>query len=268
MSVLIKYTTTLLILLAISGCSYTPRNVDGPPIQSNDALLNTADAVPKVEPIRAANQKSYTVFGQRYHPLPTSIGYQQQGVASWYGKKFHGNLTAMGEVYDMYQMTAAHKTLPLPTYVRVRHIENGREIIVRVNDRGPFHDNRVIDLSYAAATKLGIVKTGTAPVEVTAINPGSDISPIPTSHKSDKVMTKESQTFLQVGTYSSVTEAARLVEQLSAQLGETVFLLPFMASDKVLYRVRVGPLKDKQYGHHLAERLTQFGFTKSYIVSE
>ncbi|MGB5325609.1 MAG: septal ring lytic transglycosylase RlpA family protein, partial [Pseudomonadales bacterium] len=119
---------------------------------------------------RGGNRSVYTVFGKSYRVLDDARGYRERGPASWYGKKFHGRSTANGERYDMYQMTAAHKHLPLPSYVRVRNLENGREIIVRVNDRGPFHGNRIIDLSYAAATKLGMLRNGTAEVEIEVID--------------------------------------------------------------------------------------------------
>ena len=128
--------------------------------------------MPKVESkSKYGNPKSYVVFGKRYYVKDSAKGYVEQGIASWYGTKFHGRRTSSGETYDMYAMTAAHKTLPLPTYARVTNLENGRSVMVKVNDRGPFHQNRIIDLSYSAATRLGIVKTGTGRVEVEAIDP-------------------------------------------------------------------------------------------------
>ena len=131
------------------------------------------DPIPRKLPIsRYGNPTSYEVFGQTYHLLSTNVGYTERGVASWYGKKFHGRRASSGEPYNMYAMTAAHKTLPIPVYAKVTNLENGRSVIVKINDRGPFVKNRLIDLSYAAATKLGVVKKGTAPVEVTTIIPG------------------------------------------------------------------------------------------------
>lgn len=131
------------------------------------------DAVPKVEPkSKYGNPESYVVFGKRYHTKSSSHGYLARGVASWYGPNFHGRKTSSGERYDMYAMTAAHKTLPLPTYARVTNVKNGRSAVVKINDRGPFHGNRIIDLSYSAARKLGVVAKGTAMVEVKAIDPG------------------------------------------------------------------------------------------------
>lgn len=154
----------------LAGCGSTSRQ-DGAPTRRLDPD-NIQDAVPRRDPItRAGNKNPYTVLGQTYRILPSSKGYRARGVASWYGTKFHGENTANGERYDIYEMTAAHCTLPIPTYVLVTNLENGRQCVVRVNDRGPFVSDRLIDLSYAAATKLGYVGKGTAQVEVAAIDP-------------------------------------------------------------------------------------------------
>ncbi len=154
------------LLVLLSGCASSAAD------KYAADMVQVADAVPKVEPkSRYGNPKSYVVFGKRYHTKASSRGHVEKGLASWYGKKFHGRKTSSGERYNMYAMTAAHKTLPLPTYARVTNVKNGRSIVVRVNDRGPFHGKRIIDLSYVAARKLGVVKTGTAMVEVRAIDP-------------------------------------------------------------------------------------------------
>lgn len=147
---------------------------DGAPVLEKD-VDQIPDAVPQpVTRTRAGNKSPYTVFGKTYTLLPDSKGYQEQGYASWYGTKFHGRYTANGEIYDMWGMTAAHKTLPIPSYVRVVNLHNDRSIIVRINDRGPFHSDRIIDLSYAAAKKLGFAEKGVAFVEVTDITPARD----------------------------------------------------------------------------------------------
>lgn len=157
-------------LATASGCAVLSTG-DGAPKQGPDAA-SIPDAVVRAEPkSRYGNPSSYVVFGRRYHVLDSAHGYLEQGVASWYGKKFHGKRTSSGETYDMHKMTAAHKSLPLPTYVRVTNLENDRQAVVRVNDRGPFHDDRLIDLSYAAAVKLGLDRSGTARVEVAALEP-------------------------------------------------------------------------------------------------
>jgi rare lipoprotein A len=157
------------LIAFLSGCSTT-----GGSVRSHGASnwADIPDAVPKVEPkSELGNPKSYVVFGKRYHTLNSSEGYEAQGIASWYGPKFNRRRTSSGDKYDMYAMTAAHKTLPLPTYVRVTNLDNGRTAVVKVNDRGPFYADRLIDLSYAAARKLGMVAAGTAPVDIRAIDP-------------------------------------------------------------------------------------------------
>ena len=137
--------------------------VDGP--GEHRDVSQIPNAVPRVEArSRGGNPSSYVVLGKRYHTLPDSRGFVERGIASWYGRKFHGRKTSNGEVYDMYTMSAAHKRLPIPTYLKVTNLENGRSVVVRVNDRGPFHGKRVIDLSYTAARKLGVVEAGVAKV--------------------------------------------------------------------------------------------------------
>ncbi|MBA4176513.1 MAG: septal ring lytic transglycosylase RlpA family lipoprotein [Leptothrix sp. (in: Bacteria)] len=161
-------TCALAVALALlGGCASGPRTGrDGPPANPPSDLAQRPDAVPRIEPLRVGGpNKPYEVMGRRYVPMTNDAPLQESGLASWYGSKFHGNPTASGEPYDMYAMTAAHKTMPLPSYARVRNPANGREIVVRVNDRGPFADGRVIDLSYTAALKLGVLR-GVAPVQV------------------------------------------------------------------------------------------------------
>ncbi|MBC7700575.1 septal ring lytic transglycosylase RlpA family protein [Aquabacterium sp.] len=168
---------SLLALLILAGCASGPGPAtatrspaggrDGPPAVTPADLAKLPDPEPKVEPIRQGGpNKPYSVMGQSYAPMSTDVSWKQRGLASWYGQKFHGRRTASGELFSLYGLTAAHRTLPIPSYVRVRHIASGKEVIVRVNDRGPFHSSRVLDLSYAAALKLGIVAMGSAEVEL------------------------------------------------------------------------------------------------------
>lgn len=172
-------TTVIITLCTLSACSTTHKPavkptgiVDGAPFNPK-CVDHIPDAQPKPEILsKYGNPRTYEVFGKKYHVLPkTKHGHTQKGMASWYGTKFQGKRTSSGEPYDLYSMTAAHKNLPLPTYVKVKNLKNNREIVVKVNDRGPFVDDRIIDLSYAAAKKLGIFEFGTAPVSVTVIDP-------------------------------------------------------------------------------------------------
>ena len=154
----------------LAGCSSAPERIEAPVVKRDPSGI--PDAVPRVEPrSRSGNMEAYTVRGRRYFTKDDSKGYVERGIASWYGPGFHGRKTSNGEPYDMNAMTAAHKTLPLPTYARVTNLQNGKAAVVRINDRGPFHGPRVIDLSRAAATKLGVIGTGTAEVEVRALDP-------------------------------------------------------------------------------------------------
>lgn len=167
--------TAGLLLVAgtlLGGCSSSPPTISDSAPASPVDVSNIPDAVPRVEPItKAGNKTPYTVLGKTYRVMANPAGFQEEGIASWYGQKFHGRYTSNGEIYDMYGMTAAHKTLPIPCYVRVTNKANGRSAIVRVNDRGPFHDGRVIDLTYSGAVKLGFLQTGTAPVKIELIDP-------------------------------------------------------------------------------------------------
>jgi rare lipoprotein A len=162
------------IALALAGCGSTPRRYyqgDGPPDRSPAELASTPDAVPRVEALHPFANRPYSALGHRYSPDTSEAPYRARGTASWYGRQFHGTRTASGEPYDMYAMTAAHPTLPIPCYVRVTHLASGRRVVVRINDRGPFLHGRLIDLSYAAASKLGITGPGSADVEVERILP-------------------------------------------------------------------------------------------------
>src|SRR5437016_11841587 len=171
------------VVLALSACASAPSGSggyykdDGPGERPPADLDQVADAQPKAEPLHRYANRPYQVFGKDYVPLAFVQPYSQRGTASWYGKKFHGQRTASGEPYDMYAMTAAHPTLPIPSYARVTRVATGRSVIVRINDRGPFHQGRMIDLSYAAALKLGFAQLGSAEVELESIEPGQAVAP-------------------------------------------------------------------------------------------
>ncbi|WP_286206460.1 septal ring lytic transglycosylase RlpA family protein [Sessilibacter corallicola] len=239
---------------------YSQRHDSGP--DQSYSVDHIPNAVPKVEEIRRAGNKSpYKIAGRTYHVLPSAKGYKETGYASWYGKKFHGHATANGEIYDMYGMTAAHKSLPIPSYVEVTNVANGRSIIVRVNDRGPFHGNRIIDLTYTAAKKLGFVDAGTAKVKVVAIDPqqwqrknaGNVQTPAPVlatsgeppapSPKNAEGHNLPENTYLQVGAFSSHNAAENHRRQVTALTGASV-LVQKPDQNGSLYRVRIGPILD------------------------
>jgi len=191
------------------------------------------DAVPAVEPrSRYGNPKTYEVMGERYFVLDSAAGYKEDGRASWYGTKFHGKRTSSGEPYDMYLMTAAHKTLPLPTYVRVTRKSNGHSVIVKVNDRGPFHTGRIIDLSYAAASRLDLLQAGSAEVTVEAIDPGT--APAPAAPPAP---------FLELASTDDPIYAVAVRED-AAGLGIGAQIRSFEQGADVFYRVLAGPFRD------------------------
>ena len=165
--------SAMIAAVALQGCTLVGVAPSSPSLGSGDVPLSEIpDAVPKAEvKSRSGNPETYEIDGTTYRVMETSDGYRERGIASWYGDYFHGRRTSSGDTYDMYKMTAAHKTLPLPTYVRVTNLENGRTVVLRVNDRGPFVEGRIIDLSYVAAQKLGMAESGTARVEVEALDP-------------------------------------------------------------------------------------------------
>jgi rare lipoprotein A len=168
----------LALAIALAACSSSPKNGgyykdDGPGATAPSNLASIPDARPRSEPLHKFANRPYEVFGKKYVPLASVQPFRQRGMASWYGKRFHGQKTASGEPYDMYAMSAAHPTLPIPSYARITSVRSGRQVVVRINDRGPFHANRVIDLSYAAAYRLGLIGTGSGEVEIEAIVPGS-----------------------------------------------------------------------------------------------
>jgi len=248
---------------------------DGEPRGGSGTIANLpSDAVPRPEPrSRYGNGPVYEVFGEAYQVLPTSTGFRERGVASWYGRKFHGNLTAMREPYDMYAMTAAHKTLPLPTYVRVRNLRNDKSVIVRVNDRGPFVDNRIIDLSYSAALRLDMIQDGTCLVEIEAISfdapPGDHpvrktVEPPP----EPPAPAVEHRIFVQVGAFGSRDNAERRLAALRSRGILTSYVLEDAAATPPLYRVRIGPIRDVAAYDILVDELGQLGITDPYLVAE
>jgi len=214
----------------------------------------------------AGYPKPYKVFGKWYQPLPDSKGFRQRGIASWYGKNFHGKKTSNGEIYDMYAMTAAHKTLPLGTYVRVQHLENKQELEVRINDRGPFVRGRIIDLSYTAAKKLGIVGPGTADVEIVALG-----TPATTDGGTSRTFVQgdyySGNFTFQVGAFANRENAERLKRKLDEQYKNAHITL-YDRGDKIFYRVRVGAFNSLEDAVRNEAILIQDGYPDAFMVAE
>ncbi|MBV1952017.1 MAG: septal ring lytic transglycosylase RlpA family protein [Cycloclasticus sp.] len=259
-------------LLSSCGSRLILTHDDGAPPLHPANIEATPDAIPRVEAkSRGGNPVSYEVFGKRYAVLNSSANFVQRGTASWYGTKFHGNKTSNGEVYDMYKMTAAHKTLPIPTYVEVRHLNTNKKIIVRINDRGPFHGDRIIDLSYAAAAKLGTLKNGTSSVEIRAIDPrqqpqltlpNNTLNHITAPSYSSGIVNISNPVYIQVAAFKSLANANALKTKLIAKLPirTDVSVKTYSDSLNSFHRVYVGPFKDRDQAKHSQHQLQGLGF--------
>ena len=209
---------------------------DGPEATPPPKLESIPDAVPRQDPLHRFANRTYVVLGNAYTPQTERRAYSQEGLASWYGRRFHGKKTASGEPYDMYGMTAAHPTLPIPSYVRVTSLVNGRSVVVRINDRGPFHRNRLIDLSYAAAHKLGYLGQGVARVRVESIDPAT--AGIPEKASVDGL-------FLQVGAFGQPENAQKLLQRIKRELGLDDARIQVVLIG-TLHRVQIGPYASEE----------------------
>ena len=278
--------TLLLAALVLAGCSSSGTKSsryslthDRYPDDPVD-VSKVPDAVPRVEAqSRGGNKSPYTVLGKQYYVLGSSKGYVARGTASWYGEKFHGHLTSNGERYDMYTMTAAHKTLPLPTFAQVTNLDNGKKVIVRINDRGPFHDDRVIDLSYAAAARLEMLGKGTARVEVRAIDPltwnqGSVVDTVAQSQPQVPLAAPTTPVpvagrYLQVGAYSNYNSAVNVRDQMSRVANSlNVSLREVSRNGMTLYRVVIGPLNATTDLDSLSRAVQSSGLRAPILVDE
>jgi rare lipoprotein A len=252
--------------MLLAACASEPRraipqpaplptpSTPAPPVDAG----SIPDAIPKAEPRSAkGNPPFYTVLGKRYFVMKSSQGYLERGVASWYGPGFHAQSTSNGERYDMYAMSAAHKTLPLPSFVQVTNLQNGRSVTVRVNDRGPFKDGRIVDLSYTAAAKLGMLKSGTAFVEVRAVSAsnGAAEATVPTS-----------ALFVQAGAFAAQANATKLVNELRAQGVANAQVRTDQVDGRALYRVRVGPVPSVPEFDRAVARLKKLGIADAHLA--
>lgn len=234
-----RHPILIFVMVLIAGCASTP---------------------PQGYYSKQGTQRAYQIDGKWYSPVDSANGYEEEGIASWYGRDFHGKKTSNGEIYDMYAMTAAHKTLPIGTYVKVTRFDNGKETIVRINDRGPFVKGRIIDLSYKAASELGIADSGTAKVEITAL--GDTVG--------DKLVTRDYQkgSFLvQVGAFTVKSNAARLRDSL-LQRYSNVSITTYDRGDTVFYRVRVGGANNLKEAERLKGRIETDGMESPFVVAD
>ena len=253
----------LACLMLLSGCASTGGGDSAPAGGAGGAQV-PADAVPRAEPLsRSGNPPSYVVFGERYHTLKSAAGFTERGIASWYGTKFHGRRTSSGETYDMYAMTAAHKNLPLPTYVRVTNLENGKQAVVKVNDRGPFVAGRIIDLSYSAATKLDIVRAGTAQVQIEAITPGQDV-PVVNAPTASPGGAKG--VYVQAGAFAQAANAYSIRTRLAAIPVAPIVTHRLTRAGASLTVVRVGPFANANTAHAMLQKLLNAGINDAQMV--
>ncbi len=279
-------------LLLVAGCRSTAPVLPTPPPAAAPTPIaptpaapfapeSVPDAVPRVEPRSAyGNPPFYDVFGRRYYVLASSVGYVERGVASWYGPGFHEQHTSTREPYDMYAMSAAHRTLPLPAYVRVINLQNGRSVVVRVNDRGPFVGNRIIDLSYTAAAKLDMLRGGTAMVEVRAIDP---TAPEQSARALTAALPKTgppavaaaptpaapfvgSPLFIQAGAFADPANAERLAAKLRGGAYGSVFVRENEMAGRKMYRVRIGPIADVPEFDRIAAALERVGVNDARLA--
>jgi rare lipoprotein A len=259
---------------------------DGPPLAAPSNLDAVPDAVPRVEPLHRFANRPYTVLGREYVPATSLKTYRERGIASWYGRKFHGQKTSIGETYDMFAMTAAHPTLPLPSYARVTNVANGKSVVVRVNDRGPFLHDRLIDLSYAAAYRLGVAQRGSGEVEVEAILPEqagvlaraaplppvasapqveapAEVTPVPVPPPTFTPATSGAPSggyAVQLGAFASYANALNFLAHAQNQIAAAQVEAKVRQSGG-LYRVYVGPYAEREEARRVGERITQaFGF--------
>ncbi|MCM0611076.1 septal ring lytic transglycosylase RlpA family protein [Marinobacter sediminum] len=279
--------------LVLGGCASSPEtdhssrytiSQDRAPAGQFDAS-GLSDAKPIYEaPRRAGNKSPYTVWGKQYQVIPSNEGYVARGTASWYGEKFHGHKTSNGETFNMYEMSAAHKSLRIPGYARVTNLDNGRSVVVRVNDRGPFHGDRLIDLSYAAAKKLGYQSRGTARVEVAAITvradgsmflagqpfaPGASVSRPESSVAATGQMAGDNRAlYVQLGSFSSRDPADKLLNRLSAVMENPVRVRAIDTAAGRFHRVQVGPFVNEDSARRTQNLLEARGFSQSILLTD
>lgn len=245
---------------------------DGPEDNPPPNLHLVPDAVPKTEPLRSANMQPYVALGKTFKPMTELTPYKKRGIASWYGRRYHGNNTASGEVYDMYAMTAAHPTLPLPSYARVTNLDNGKTVIVRLNDRGPFLADRVIDLSYTAAYKLGILAAGSGRVEIESIIPEGDSMALALSKPSKSLPVADSNAemalvYLQLGAFGSPDNARNFLAQVRKRIPSLKDSVN-ISKNNGLYKIHAGPYPDQAVAKLAANSISRHLAVTPIVVAD
>jgi rare lipoprotein A len=280
----LRVAAALFAALALAACGTTPPRGgayykdDGPGANPPPDLDRIADAQPRVEPLNRGANRPYEVFGKKYVPLVSVQPFHQRGIASWYGRRFNGQPTSSGERYDMYAMTAAHKVLPIPSYARVTNLANGRSVVVRINDRGPFHSGRIIDLSYAAAHKLGYVAAGSAQVQVDSIVPGAAIEPVAAAAPAapepaaaplmpqPAAADEPAGVYLQLGAFSARENAESFRVHVYRELGWLADAIHVLASGG-LYKLHLGPYRSEDKARAVAQRIeSELNFKPVFVV--
>ncbi len=272
---------------ALAACSSAPAPT--PPSSSSRYSIEQDRApsghldiasIPEVVPepfarTLAGNRSPYTVLGKTYHVMVTEDGYNERGIASWYGEKFHGHKTSNGEVFDMYKVSAAHKSLPIPSFLRVTNLDNNRSLVVRVNDRGPFHGDRIVDLSYAAALKLGYADRGTARVQLEAIIPDGVVVDRAAANNNNTLsqqtlrVASTGDKYIQVGAFADINSAREMSDKLRAMTNRPVFIRSLdSANSGVLHRVRIGPVNDTSEIRRITQSVVAANLGSPYTVTE
>ena len=239
---------------------------DGPDENPPDNLDKIPDAQPKYEALSKRANRPYVAFNKKYVPMQKIIPFEEEGYASWYGKRYHGRKTSIGETYDMYQMTGAHKTLPLPCYIKVTNLQNKRSVIIRVNDRGPFIDERIVDLSYAAAQRLRIIEKGSELVKIEMINPSLAEKNVEQTDKASSVDSSIKYFYIQAGAFSNENNASYLINRLSKIKFRNSLNIKTLSKDS-LYLVTIGPYDTKKIAEQALQDISQKIQLNSFIIS-
>lgn len=270
-----RFLCVFVLALAVAACGTTPKRQpgkgyyldDGPGDNPPSNLDTLPDAQPRVEPLNPYANRPYTVLGKNYVPETRFAHYKGRGIATWYGRKFQGQKTSSGEPYNMYAMTAAHTILPIPSYARVTNLRNNKSVVVRINDRGPFYNGRIIDLSYAAAYKLGLAAQGSGMVEVESVQPGTETlvaqaakpaepepAPPPVPAQVVPAFSEANGIYLQLGAFGSKVNAEQFLTRLRSQLAGFSESLSIFTKDG-LFRVHAGPYANRGEAQHAADKL-------------